>query len=261
MSDNTPISQHDLDTIEQSIAKLAQTPAQFATINTFMKRRTHISQKAQNALLDKSSAILVNPSPLGRIGDVSTIDNLRTLFDRPDKHLVLEIGFGMGLSLFEMAKNTPDHNFVGIEVHEAGIGNLVHLAKNDNLNNLRVINGDAITLLNHLPNNHIDTIQLFFPDPWQKKRHYKRRFVTHNRMTQVARVLKTHGIFHSTTDWEHYALWMLNVLDSMPEFINTAGQGNYALRPSNRPLTKFEQRGLAKGHHVWDLLYQKQDIK
>lgn len=257
MSDNTPISQHDLANVKQSIEKLAKTPAQFATINTFMKRRTHISQKAQNALLEDGTGILVNPTDIGKLGDVSGISSLRDLFDNPNNPLVLEIGFGMGTSLLEMAQNDTNSNFVGIEVHEPGIGNLVHLAKTHNLNNLKVINGDAIALLNQLPSEHIDTIQLFFPDPWQKKRHYKRRFVTHQRMTLVLRALKTGGIFHAATDWEHYAVWMLDVLDAMPEFENMAGQGHYSPRPDSRPLTKFEQRGITKGHGVWDLLYKK----
>lgn len=260
MSDNTPISQHDLDTIKDSIARLAKTPKEFAQISTFMKRKTHISQKASCALTD-NSGILVNPTPTGTLGDVSTITDLRTLFantkNDKDAPLTLEIGFGMGTSLFEMAQNTPTTNFVGIEVHEPGIGNLTYLAKEHNLTNLKVINGDAIALMKNLPANHIDTIQLFFPDPWQKKRHYKRRFVNFERMSLVLNILKIGGIFHTATDWEHYAFWMLDVLDNMTGFENTAGIGQFSQRPDTRPLTKFENRGISKGHGVWDLLYQK----
>ncbi len=252
------------DDIKTHLDKLEQTPPQYRQINTFMKRRTHMSEIAHTALTcDTYHPYLVNPTgKVGVLGDVSTINNLRTLFDNSpngtNASLTLEIGFGMGDSLITMAQNTPSTNFVGIEVHEPGIGKCVHHAHQLGLNNLKLINGDAISLLNNLPNEHIDTIQLYFPDPWQKKRHYKRRFVNYDRMAIVARTLKTGGIFHTATDWEHYAFWMLEILDAMPQFQNQAGTGNFSPRPSHRPLTKFEQRGLNEGHNVWDLLYQKQ---
>lgn len=258
---DTPII--DTDEISTRLAKLAQTPEQFRKINTFMKRRTHMSQQVEQALIDDSfSHIYVNSTgTLGQLGDISSIKDLRSLFaDTPngsDAPMTLEIGFGMGDSLLEMAKNAPNTNFVGIEVHEPGIGRLVLLADEMGLHNLKVINGDAIALLDHLPDEHLDTVQLYFPDPWQKKRHYKRRFVTHDRMAKVARVLTTGGKFHAATDWEHYAFWMLEVLDTMPELLNAYGMGNFAPRPDYRPLTKFEQRGITHGHGVWDLIYTK----
>ena len=253
----------DKDEISIRLAKLAQTPEQFRKINTFMKRRTHMSQHHEQALLDERFGdIYVNPTgELGKLGDVSAITDLRALFaNTPNgEHapLTLEIGFGMGDSLFEMAKNAPETNFVGIEVHEPGIGRLTALADEAGLANLKVINGDAIALLENLPDQHLDTVQLYFPDPWQKKRHYKRRFVTHDRMAKVARVLKSGGKFHAATDWEHYAFWMLEVLDGMPEFINRCEKGNFTPRPDFRPLTKFEKRGITHGHGVWDLIYLK----
>ena len=260
MSDQT---QPNLHNIPDEIAKLEQTPSEYRQINTFMKRRTHISQKAESALLSPEYArYLVNgDGSIGKLGDVSGIRDLRALFadsaNGADAPLTLEIGFGMGGSLIEMAKNAPHINFVGIEVHEPGIGNCVYLAHEHGLDNIKVINGDAIALLKNLPANHLDTVQLYFPDPWQKKRHYKRRFVTPERMALVAQVLKVGGVFHAATDWEHYALWMLDVLDNMAEFNNLAGKGNFSPRPDNRPLTKFENRGVNAGHGVWDLLYQK----
>lgn len=250
-------------TIQDEIAKLTQTPAQYRQINTFMKRRTHLSQKAEYALLSSDFVqYLVNPNKtLGKLGDVSNIHHLRQLFvDTPNGEnapLTFEIGFGMGGSLIAMAQNTPTTNFVGIEVHEPGIGKCLYDAHTLGLNNLKIINGDAIALLKQLPANHIDTIQLYFPDPWQKKRHYKRRFVTPERMEIVARALVQGGIFHTATDWEHYAHWMLDVLDNMPQFDNLSGKGHFSPRPTARPMTKFEQRGMIQGHGVWDLLYQK----
>lgn len=250
--------------ISQEIAKLQKTPKQFQdSISTFMRRRTHINQNAQSALTDPLYApyVINQSAQLGKLGDVSHIRDLRHYFkDSPngkDAPLTLEIGFGMGDSLLQMAKNAPAQNFVGIEVHEPGIGRCAFLAHELRLHNLKVINGDAIALLKNLPDEHLDTIQLYFPDPWQKKRHYKRRFVTAERMSIVARALKVGGIFHSATDWEHYALWMLDVLDNMPAFQNMAGTGNFAPRPNFRPETKFEKRGQEYGRASWDLLYQK----
>lgn len=249
--------------ISQALDNLAKTPAQYRQINTFMKRRTHISQNAKHALLSAEFAdILVNPmDEIGTLGDISGINDLRALFqdtqNGTNAPLTLEIGFGMGGSLIEMAKNAPHIHFVGVEVHEAGIGKTVFETHALGLKNLKIINGDAIALLKNLPKNHIDTIQLYFPDPWQKKRHYKRRFVNPERMAVVANALKTGGIFHTATDWEHYAFWMLEVLDDCAFFENLAGKGNFSPRPSHRPLTKFEQRGITSGHGVWDLLYRK----
>lgn len=252
----------DKDEVLTHLKKIAQTPLEYRQINTFMKRRTHMSQKAKIALIDERYLpYLLNPTPLGELGDVSGINDLRHAFlDNPngaDAKLVLEIGFGMGQSLVQMAADNPTTNFVGIEVHEPGIGNATFLASKAGLDNLKLINGDAIALLNALPEAHLDGVQLFFPDPWQKKRHHKRRFVTPHRMELLARCLKTGGFFHTATDWEHYAFWMLEVLDNMPQFNNCAGKGQFSPRPSTRPLTKFEQRGINSGHGVWDLLYKK----
>lgn len=253
----------DLQVISQEIAKLEQTPEQFRQINTFMKRRTHMNQNSETALLDPSFStyVLNQTGQLGKLGDVSQIKDLRAFFaDTPngyDAPLTLEIGFGMGDSLLEMAQNMPERNFVGIEVHEPGIGRSAFAAHELGLNNLKFINGDAIALIGNLPDDHIDTIQLYFPDPWQKKRHYKRRFVTKDRMTMVARVLSQGGYFHAATDWEHYALWMLDVLDNMPVFCNSAGKGNFSPRPDHRPLTKFEKRGFDYGRTSWDVIFQK----
>lgn len=231
-------------------------------INTFMKRRTHMNKQAEQALTDpKFGRYLVNDSD----GDVSNITNLRALFadtehtpNGSEAPLTLEIGFGMGSSLIEMAVADPKRNFVGIEVHEPGIGKCAYMADENNLTNIKIINGDAIKLLTQLPENHIDRIQLYFPDPWQKKRHYKRRFVSPERMQIVTRSLKSGGWFHTATDWEHYAFWMLDVLDNFAGLQNLAGKGNFTPRPDFRPMTKFENRGIDRGHGVWDLIYIKE---
>ncbi|MEL0620668.1 tRNA (guanosine(46)-N7)-methyltransferase TrmB [Psychrobacter proteolyticus] len=229
-------------------------------VNTFMKRRTHMNKNAELALTaPEFSEYLVNNS-FGD-GDLTGIDNLRTLFadspNGPDAPLTVEIGFGLGDSFIEMAAADPTRNFVGVEVHEPGIGKCAYMAGTQNLSNVKIINGDAIQLLKQLPENHIDRIQLYFPDPWQKKRHYKRRFVSPERMTIVTRSLKQGGWFHTATDWEHYAFWMVEVLDGFAGLTNKAGTGNFTERPDFRPMTKFERRGLDRGHGVWDLIYIK----
>ncbi|MEO1850299.1 tRNA (guanosine(46)-N7)-methyltransferase TrmB [uncultured Psychrobacter sp.] len=229
-------------------------------VNTFMKRRTHMNKNAELALTaPEFSEYLVNNS-FGD-GDLSGIDDLRALFaDSPngsDAPLTLEIGFGLGDSFIEMAAAEPARNFVGVEVHEPGIGKCAYMAGTQNLSNVKIINGDAIQLLKQLPENHIDRIQLYFPDPWQKKRHYKRRFVSPERMAIVTRSLKQGGWFHTATDWEHYAFWMVEVLDGFAGLTNKAGAGNFTDRPNFRPMTKFERRGLERGHGVWDLIYIK----
>lgn len=229
-------------------------------VNTFMKRRTHMNKNAELALTaPEFSEYLVNNS-FGD-GDLTGIDNLRTLFadspNGPDAPLTVEIGFGLGDSFIEMAAADPTRNFVGVEVHEPGIGKCAYMAGTQDLSNVKIINGDAIQLLKQLPENHIDRIQLYFPDPWQKKRHYKRRFVSPERMTIVTRSLKQGGWFHTATDWEHYAFWMVEVLDGFVGLTNKAGKGNFTERPDFRPMTKFERRGLDRGHGVWDLIYIK----
>lgn len=171
---------------------------------------------------------------------------------------VLEIGYGMGKSLVEMAKNTPDTDFIGIEVHTPGVGALIALAKECALTNLKTFNGDAIEVIKQIPDSSIERVQLFFPDPWHKKRHNKRRIVNADFAQSIRRILKVGGSLHMATDWEPYMEHMLEVMDVAEGFKNQAGIGNTLLRPEYRPLTKFELRGERKGHGVWDLIYKKE---
>lgn len=241
ISQNTDNTETDSTTVDQK-------PALFQRFsNTFMRRRTHMSQNAEVGLSDACKDFFA----------LDDVTDLRVLFTQPDNPLTLEIGFGMGSSLIEMAQAAPETNFVGIEVHEPGLGLCAYNAKKHNLKNIKLINGDAIAILGQLPDNHIDTVQLYFPDPWQKKRHYKRRFVSHDRMPLVVSKLAQGGRFHAATDWEHYAFWMLDVLDNTEHLDNISGAGSFHPRPDFRPITKFEKRGIARGHGVWDLIYQK----
>lgn len=250
-------------TLSQTADDTATSSAPHRSIQTFMKRKTHVGKKAEAGLQPAFAHFFVQPN-LAAIQalDIGGITNLRALFANPDAPLTLEIGFGMGTSLVDMAKNDPTRNFVGIEVHEAGLGNCAFLAGELGLSNLKLVSGDAIELMKQLPAEHIDTLQLYFPDPWQKKRHYKRRFVSPERMAVVERVLKKGGIFHAATDWEHYAHWMIEVLDGLSGFDNVAGKnsegiGNFFPRPDFRPLTKFEKRGIDEGRAIYDIMYRK----
>lgn len=237
-----------------------ETDKHIRIVNTFMKRRTHMNKNAELALTAPEFAHYLVNNSFGD-GNLEGINDLRVLFaDSPngsDAPLTVEIGFGLGDSFIEMAAAEPTRNFVGVEVHEPGIGKCAYMAGTQGLTNVKIINGDAIQLLKQLPENHIDRIQLYFPDPWQKKRHYKRRFVSPERMAIVTRSLKQGGWFHTATDWEHYAFWMVEVLDSFAGLTNQAGAGNFTDRPDFRPMTKFERRGLERGHGVWDLIYIK----
>ena len=174
-----------------------------------------------------------------------------------DAPLVVEIGYGMGQSLVQMAAAAPEKNFLGIEVHLPGVGSLLNLAEQAGCTNLRTYKEDAIEVLKQLPDNSVDTIQLFFPDPWQKKKHHKRRIVQPEFAASLRRVLKVGGIFHMATDWENYMEHMLEIMDVQPGYENIAGVGNCVPRPDERPLTKFENRGHTRGHGVWDMKYRK----
>lgn len=176
-----------------------------------------------------------------------------------DGHVVFEIGYGMGQSLAAMAATAPEKDFIGVEVHLPGVGSLLHLAEEAGVSNLRTYKDDAIEVLKLLPDNSIDTVQLFFPDPWHKKKHHKRRIVQPEFAQTLRRILKPGGIFHMATDWEPYMEHMLEVMDVAEGYENIAGRGQCVPRPEHRPLTKFEKRGETKGHGVWDLMYKKVD--
>lgn len=175
-----------------------------------------------------------------------------------DNPVVLEIGFGMGASLVEMAKNAPEKNFVGIEVHTPGVGACLMAAREAGVTNLRVMCHDAVEVFEQmLPKESLDTVQLFFPDPWHKKRHHKRRIVQLPFAEMVRDKLKMDGVFHMATDWENYAEHMIEVMEAAPHYQNIAKEGYYVPRPEERPLTKFEQRGQRLGHGVWDIKYTR----
>ncbi len=186
--------------------------------------------------------------------------NLDELFGQPGPaEYVLEIGFGMGQSLVEMAAAAPERRFIGVEVHKPGVGRLLHSMAERGVENIRAYCHDAVEVLSDvIPPGSLDTIQIFFPDPWHKKRHHKRRLIQPELVELLVSRLKPGGVLHLATDWENYAEQMLEVLGANPNLVNNSGQGRYAPRPDYRPLTKFEQRGERLGHGVWDLLFSRQ---
>jgi tRNA (guanine-N7-)-methyltransferase len=183
--------------------------------------------------------------------------DLAELFGR-DAPVVLEIGFGMGKSLVEMAKNEQDKNFIGIEVHRPGVGACLGEAREQGVDNLKVFEHDAVEVLEQcIADNSLTRVQLFFPDPWHKKRHHKRRIVKPEFVACLHKKLAVGGVFHMATDWENYAEHMLEVMTAAEGFKNQAEDNQYVPRPDHRPLTKFENRGHKLGHGVWDLMFEK----
>ena len=171
---------------------------------------------------------------------------------------VLEIGFGMGGSLVEMAKASPELNFIGIEVHKPGVGACLSVAAEAGVTNLRVYHHDALEVLeNSIAEGSLARVQLFFPDPWHKKKHHKRRIVQASFVEAIRQKLKIGGVFHMATDWENYAECMLEDMTSSPGYKNLSTNNDYVPRPDSRPLTKFENRGQNLGHGVWDLQFSR----
>lgn len=172
--------------------------------------------------------------------------------------LVVEVGFGMGDSLLEMAKAQADHDFVGIEVHPPGVGRLINNAAKEGVSNLRVYMADAVDVLEDcIEDNSLARFQLYFPDPWHKKKHNKRRIVQPDFMQLIRQKLRLGGVSHMATDWEPYAEYMMEVMVAADGFSNQCGEQVYAPKPEYRPLTKFEKRGERLGHGVWDLLFER----
>jgi tRNA (guanine-N7-)-methyltransferase len=169
---------------------------------------------------------------------------------------VLEIGFGMGDATAKIAAALPHIDFIACEVHQAGVGSLLQRIDEAQLRNLRILQHDAVEVLWHMiPKCSLHGVHLYFPDPWHKKRHHKRRLVQPAFVADVAQYIAPGGYFHAATDWEPYAQQMLEVFSAEPQFENTAT--GFATKPDYRPLTKFEARGLRLGHGVWDLVFRR----
>jgi len=189
------------------------------------------------------------------VGYQPQVADLDAVFGRAAPKVV-EIGFGMGGATADIAQARPDTDYLGVEVHGPGVGSLLKLVEERQLGNVRVIQHDAVEVFTHmLAPASLDGVHVFFPDPWHKKRHNKRRLIQPPFVALLASRIKPGGYLHLATDWEDYAIQMLEVLSQEATLENTAD--GYAPRPDYRPLTKFEQRGLRLGHGVWDLVFRK----
>lgn len=234
---------------EVTIPELTTEGNAFRKIRSFVRREGRLTKGQDQAILDSWPT-------MGIDFEQKKLDWL-AVFGNANP-VVLEIGFGMGASLVEMAKNAPEINFVGIEVHTPGVGACLMAARDAKVTNLRVICHDAVEVFLHmLQEQSIDVVQLFFPDPWHKKRHHKRRIVQAEFAQMLRTKLKIGGIFHMATDWENYAEHMIEVMNAAPGYKNTAHEGDFIARPEDRPLTKFEARGHRLGHGVWDMKYER----
>jgi tRNA (guanine-N7-)-methyltransferase len=216
-------------------------------IRSFVRREGKLTKGQDNALTQVWPSVGIPLSD--QLLDFSDV------FGR-QSNTVLEIGFGNGLSLAEMAEAAPHLNFFGVEVHRPGVGSLlVQLNKRD-ITNVRVSQDDAVDVIKQqIADESLHRVQIFFPDPWHKKRHHKRRLINAEFIALVLRKLKPGGHIHVATDWENYAEQVLEELSANPELQNT--DQAYAEKPEYRPTTKYEQRGIRHGHGVYDILFKK----
>ncbi len=216
-------------------------------IRSFVNRRSHMTQGQQQALdayLDKWS-ITYRPERL----------DLDQAFER-SAPTILEIGFGMGETTEQIALARPQDNFLGVEVFNAGVGALLKRIEGSALQNIRIIQHDAVEVLRDMiAPNSLAGVHIYFPDPWPKKRHHKRRLIQPPLIELLSSRMAPGAYLHCATDWEHYAMQMLEVLSAETSLDNTAE--NFSPRPDFRPLTKFENRGIRLGHGVWDLIFKK----
>ncbi len=224
-----------------------QAPARTGHIRSFVLRQGRVSN-AQRRYHDEMMARIGIPY-------APTLLDFDQVFGRQAPR-ILEIGFGMGETSATIAETQPQNDYLGVEVHTPGVGSLCKLIAEKGLSNQRIIQHDAVEVLRHMiPEGSLDGVHIFFPDPWPKARHHKRRLLQAPLVALLASRLKPGGYLHCATDWENYAEQMLAVLSAEPMLGNTAD--GYAPRPAYRPLTKFEQRGLRLGHGVWDLVFRR----
>jgi len=225
-------------------------PPYLRTVRSFVRRAGRMTPGQQSAMetLWPRYGVEVGPGVLDFV----------TLFGSAAP-VVVEIGFGMGQSLLTLARQNPQNNYLGIEVHRPGVGALLAGLAEHQLTNVRVIMADAKEILEaHIASGTLAALLLFFPDPWPKVRHQKRRLVQPDFVNLLASKLSDGGYFHMATDWENYAQQMLEVASNCQSLDNAAGVGQFTPRPDSRPVTKFERRGQKLGHGVWDLLFVKQ---
>ncbi len=215
-------------------------------IRSYVLRQGRLTKGQEKALVELWPAFGIDYSP-------QALD-LPKIFGRQDSLKILEIGFGMGETTATIAQTMPERDFLGVEVHTPGVGGLLKLIGEKSLSNVRIIQHDVVDVLNHMITDaSLDGVHIFFPDPWHKKRHHKRRLIQAEFVKQLCAKLKSGAYLHVATDWQEYAEWVLEILKIEPLLTNSAN--DYAPKPAYRPLTKFENRGIKLGHGVWDLIF------
>jgi tRNA (guanine-N7-)-methyltransferase len=245
-----PEAPHHADSAEKAddaSSSAADAPAFPRRIRSFVTRAGRVSTGQRRAMDELGPRFVVPYAPAHADWDA--------LFARPAPR-VLEIGFGMGATTAEIAAARPGDDFIGVEVHEPGVGALLKLIGEQQLTNIRIIQHDAVDVLEQMiAPASLDGVHIFFPDPWHKARHHKRRLIQPPFVALLASRLKPGAYLHCATDWQNYAEQMLEVLSGDASLENTAE--GYAPRPDYRPVTKFERRGLRLGHGVWDLVFKR----
>ncbi len=223
------------------------------SIRSFVKRSGRVTTGQLKARQEIGGAYVIEYAPQAL--------NISAIFPEHSNEtpLVFEIGFGMGEATASIAQTLSNTNFICCEVHDPGVGALLKRIGENDIKNIRIIQHDAVEVLEHMIQHLcLDGIHIFFPDPWHKKKHNKRRLVQSEFIKSIVPKLKVGGYIHCATDWEAYAVQMLEVLSNEKTLSNTSTESSgYAIKPEYRPLTKFENRGLKLGHGVWDLVFKK----
>jgi tRNA (guanine-N7-)-methyltransferase len=224
----------------------------------FSRQRIRSFVRRDGRMTEAQRRVLVDLWPQFGMPAPTQEEDFVKIFGR-DAPRVLEIGFGSGYSLLEIARAHPEKDFIGIETYQPGVGTLLLGIEQNQLKNIRLYYADAVEVLQKsIPAASLDGIQIFFPDPWPKRRHHKRRLIQPEFVSLVTEKLKPKGIFHLATDWEHYANQMMQVLSESENLINLAGAGNFSARSAQRPVvTKFEQRGTKSGRPIWELQFAR----
>jgi tRNA (guanine-N7-)-methyltransferase len=232
------------------------------TIKSFVRRAGRVTS-GQTKAFDEQGPHFLLPYQAGSLDFAAAFAEAGNPNEISPRPTVLEIGFGMGEATAHIAAALPQTNFLCCEVHEPGVGALLKRIGEQNLRNIRIYAHDAVEVIDHmLPAQSLDGVHIFFPDPWHKKKHNKRRLIQPPLIATLAARLKVGGYLHCATDWQHSAVQMLEVLSAEPLLKNTAPEKHpellgYAPKPHYRPLTKFENRGLKLGHGVWDLVFER----
>jgi tRNA (guanine-N7-)-methyltransferase len=241
----------------------APSPLKGRPIRSFVLRTGRTTVGQAKALDDLGPQYLLPYQPeainLGAAYAYSQRASGQNSMQNPAK-VIFEIGFGMGEATAHIAKLMPLALYIGCEVHPPGVGALLKRIGEEGIGNIRIIQHDAVEVLNHMiAPNSLDGVHIFFPDPWHKKRHNKRRLIQAPLIALLASRIQPGGYIHCATDWQHYAEQILQVLSDEPTLMNTApaGSDGYAPKPDYRPLTKFENRGIKLGHGVWDVVFKK----